>query len=291
MNIETAIETLQATGEYRVVRKHEPHVTRTLGRTPNTKLAAFLDCETTGLFSTDKIVELAIVPFEFSSDGQIQNVYEGIALLEDPGIPIPPEATLIHGLTDEKVAGQKIDDDLVAETLQDVVLIIAHNAAFDRGMFERRFPQLRNFFWACSMKDIPWLEEGLPSKMLELIAYRYGIFYDMHRALSDCHAAIHILSQDLPISNRSVMGCLLETSKKRLVRIWAIESPKSLKDRLKRRGYHWEPETSPYYAWFVDVLEENVEAEKRFLCEEILGRDMDFPTKPIPFRRRYSGSI
>jgi DNA polymerase-3 subunit epsilon len=245
MPIASAIATLQATGEYRVLRKHSPPARRTLATAPIGKLAAFLDCETTGLFSTDKIVELAIVPFEFTSDGRILDVHEGISLLEDPGVAIPREATLVHGLTDADVAGRRIDDDLVADVLKDVVLIIAHNAAFDRGMFDRRFPKLDNFCWACSMKDIGWMEEGLSARMLELIAFRYGIYYDLHRALADCHAAIHILSQALPKSGRSAMGSLVETARKPLVRIWAIESPKQFKDLLKRRGYRWEPESSP----------------------------------------------
>jgi DNA polymerase-3 subunit epsilon len=62
---------------------------------------AFLDLETTGLSTTsDRIVEIAVIRVSPQGD-----VLEKVRRF-NPGIPIPPEATAIHGITDEDVADE-----------------------------------------------------------------------------------------------------------------------------------------------------------------------------------------
>ncbi len=59
---------------------------------------AFIDLETTGVnLSSDRIVEIAIV--KVLPDGSRQTKRK----LLNPGIPIPPQSTDIHGITDEMV--------------------------------------------------------------------------------------------------------------------------------------------------------------------------------------------
>lgn len=60
---------------------------------------AFLDLETTGLrVGEDRIVELALIRIAPNGD-----VTEKVRRF-NPGMPIPPEATAVHGITDEDVA-------------------------------------------------------------------------------------------------------------------------------------------------------------------------------------------
>lgn len=62
---------------------------------------AILDLETTGLSpAADRIVELAVLRISPGGD-----VLERVRRF-DPEIPIPPEATAVHGITDEDVAGK-----------------------------------------------------------------------------------------------------------------------------------------------------------------------------------------
>ena len=64
-----------------------------------TRPLAFLDLETTGLSTvSDRIVELAIIRISPQGD-----VMERVRRF-NPGIPIPPEAAAVHGITDEDVA-------------------------------------------------------------------------------------------------------------------------------------------------------------------------------------------
>jgi len=58
--------------------------------------ARILDTETTGLDDDARIVDIAVV----TGDGRVL-----IDTLINPGEPIPPSATAIHGITDEMVAG------------------------------------------------------------------------------------------------------------------------------------------------------------------------------------------
>jgi DNA polymerase-3 subunit epsilon len=79
-----------------------------------------------------------------------------------PGFLNPPEITNITGITDQMVAGHRIDDRAVNDLLSRVVLVIAHNAEFDRRFVERRLPIFATKHWACSRFDIDWKGRGHP---------------------------------------------------------------------------------------------------------------------------------
>ena len=56
-------------------------------------------------------------------------------------------------------------------------------------------------------------------------AYSYlsmlsGFFYDAHRAVADCEAAVELLSRPLPISGRRALAVLLEAARKVTYRVW-----------------------------------------------------------------------
>ncbi|NJO38521.1 MAG: 3'-5' exonuclease, partial [Rhizobiales bacterium] len=64
--------------------------------------AVVVDTETTGLnVRTDRIVQIGAVRL---ADGRIERS-ASFDVLIDPGMPIPPEATAIHGIDDADVAG------------------------------------------------------------------------------------------------------------------------------------------------------------------------------------------
>lgn len=71
-----------------------------------TKPLCFFDLETTGTdVSKDRIIEIAII--KVNTDGS----RESLEIRLNPGITIPPESTLIHGITDEMVANEPIFKD------------------------------------------------------------------------------------------------------------------------------------------------------------------------------------
>ena len=290
-DLEALAERLEQTGDYRVLRR-VPNVASYAEPPTGIELrrGLIVDVETTGLDPTrDKIIELAILPFDFSSAGGLYAVQEGYAGFEDPGRPVPETVTRLTGITDDDVRGQSLDDDAVAGLAAEASLVIAHSAGFDRRFMERRFPVFEDKAWGCSKEQVPWAEEGLRSRSLDYLLYRFGWFFDGHRAMNDCRATLHLLSLTLPLGGRPILPVLLENARRRVWRIWALESPFDLRDRLKSRGYRWSNgEDGRPKAWFRDIDDADLAAEEQFLADEIYGGQPRHDRTRIDFRNRFS---
>jgi len=232
--------------------------------------AAILDTETTGTNPlTDKIIELGIVIVEYCPEtGQVYHVLETYDELEYPGMPIPPESTAIHHITDDMVRDKTINDEVVETLMADVSLVIAHNAFFDRGFVESRLPLFKKKSWACSYAQVPWKAEGMGSSGLEFLAYRFGFHYAGHRASIDCHALLEVLQSELPISGIKVMKVLLEKARLPEVKIWTLNAPFDNKDKLKERGYRWDGERR-LWSGFASLADLSIEID--WLRKEVYG--------------------
>src|SRR5437016_624165 len=139
-SLEQMARSLVESGDYRVTSRLDP---QTEYHPPDNspKLVAAV-VETTGTKpDSDRIIEIGICLFEYDrQNGRIYKVLGSWEWFEDPGLSIPPEITNITGITDKMVAGQSIDDAMVKDLLGRAVLVIAHNASFDRRFLERRLP-------------------------------------------------------------------------------------------------------------------------------------------------------
>lgn len=266
------IKELEATGDYKVIERL-PFIDQYHMPSEGVKLlkGVYVDVETTGLsHASDKVIELALVPFEFDREGRIYNVGEAYDQFQDPGMPISEEITRITSITNEMVAGQNIDVNTVNEVLAGTALIIAHNAGFDRPFCEQVSSAFEGLHWACSISDVKWSEEHFESPKLEFLAYKFGFFYDGHRADVDCLAGIHLLSQTLPQSNMPVLKKLLLNARKTTHRINAVGAPFDKKDVLKSRGYRWDSgEGNQEKCWYTLVMDEAYESELEYLEETI----------------------
>lgn len=282
---------LEASGRYRVLRKLEQRrASFVLSGGASLRTGLFVDVETTGLDHTRcEIIELAMVPFTYALDGQVVAIGEPFNRLRQPSHPIPPEVTAITGLTDDLVAGHTIDPAEVATFAAPAALVIAHNAAFDRRFLERFSDVFTTKPWACSMSQVDWVGEGFEGVKLAYLASSAGFFYDKHRAVHDCLAAVELLRRPLPRSGVSGLSCLLEKARMASWRIWAENSPFDLKDILKARGYRWNGEGngSPR-AWYIDIGEEGREPELAFLKAEIYQREIDLLVRRIDAHDRFS---
>ena len=86
----------------------------------------FVDLETTGIHKkNDKIIEIALKVIQLNkhTGEELKAIYE-YQSFQDPGIPIPEEAGLINGITDEMVKGHEIDWDQVSDIFKKSVLLI-----------------------------------------------------------------------------------------------------------------------------------------------------------------------
>ncbi len=286
-------DALQATGEYRVLRKLRPPARYEAEGDTGLRRAIFLDVETTGLDSArHEIIELAMAPFTYAQDGRIFDVGEPFQALREPSHPIPPEVTAITGIDDSMVAGRSIDPADVARFVEGADLVIAHNAAFDRRFMEMFCESFAHLPWACSMSQVEWQAEGHEGVKLAWLAAGAGFFYDKHRAVNDCHAGIELLARALPRSGKRAMAQLLERARTPSWRIWASGAPYDLKDNLKARGYRWNADgAGAQRAWFIDVPDHAREDEFRFLHEEIYGRVVDINCRKIDAYDRFSNRV
>lgn len=274
---------------YRITREFKPRPAYSDHQPPEKLVKALiLDTETTGTDpDRDRIIELGMVLFEYSPEtGQAYRVLQTFNALEDPGMPISPEATKIHGITDEMVRGQRIVDIEVEHLLAEASLVIAHNAKFDRVFVESRFPAFVKKGWACSFAQVPWTEERLGSSKLEFLAYRYGFYFTGHRASNDCHALLEVLQRDLPESGIKAMKRLLENARERDYKIWALGSPFDSKDVLKGRGYRWNPERK---VWVGTVTQAALAQETEFLKTQVYGgRSFQIELEKVDAFNRFS---
>lgn len=256
---------------YRVIRPLDIRMNYSNEQPPEKLITiAILDTETTGInHSQDKIIELGMVLVEVCPlTGKAYRVLTVFNELEDPGMPIPEESTRVHHITDEMVAGKRINDAEVESLLATVSLVIAHNAGFDRVFVENRFPFFATKAWACSFKQIPWSEECIGSGKLEFLAYNCGFHFTGHRASTDCHALLEVLQHPLPESGAMALKILLQNARLADIKLSALGSPFESKDVLKERSYRWNADKR---VWAKNIAQQALDEEVTWLGDAVYG--------------------
>lgn len=284
--VEAAAARLDAHPDYRVLRRL-PDNPRSDGEVgPPVRRALYVDVETTGLDAgREKIIELAMVLFGYDAEGRVTGIEATFDQLEDPGRPIPPAITALTGIGDDDVRGRSIDDDAAMELIGQANLVIAHNAAFDRAFLERRLKVFESLPWACSVADVGWRDEGLESSKLEYLAFRFGVFYEAHRAVVDCLAGVHVLSRTLPHAGSTGMARLLDAARQDEILFRAVGAPFESKDRLKQRGYRWRADRK---CWWKRVPSGDADGERDWLGQEVYDGRYRATETPVTAVERYS---
>jgi len=285
-----AARVLESSADYRVLRRFVPH-DHFADPAPGAAIgrAVVIDTETTGTdVQGDAVIELALVVFEYDTASgavlRIVDVYDG---LEDPGREIPPSSTAIHGITDDMVAGHRLDDARVEALLQGAQWVIAHNAGFDRQMIERRMSVFEKQRWACSLADVTWEREGFPGAKLQYLAIHLGFFYEGHRSEIDCRALLEVLSRPLPSSGEVALGVLLRSAAESRLRLWATNSAFETKDVLRGRGYRWD---AARRCWHIVISGRDAAVEEAtWLKSEIFGgRQVEIEVEVLDATVRFS---
>lgn len=291
ISLEEAADLLRSSVDFRVLRRLvlTPKTNQALG--PEKLVGIVLDVETTGLDpDLDEVIELAMLKFNFDREGHIGSLLGTFQALNEPQKPIPAPITELTGITNEMVAGQNITEAEVKDFAADAVLIIAHNAAFDRPFCEKISPSFVDHAWGCSATEISWRDEGIAGSRLEYIAQSFNLFYDAHRADDDCMAVAQILSLTLPKSKQLAMAALLKNARRSETRIFATGAPYDLRLLLKKRGYRWNGGLNQFpKAWWRDTAASDVEDELRFLTN--LGQGISPQTFPMNARNRFRNTL
>lgn len=281
---------LEATGNYRILRRLLPQPPTAAAAGRGSKVGIIVDFETTGLDpKQDEIIEVAMVKFGYSNSDQVTGVTGIFQAFNEPSRPIPENIIELTNITNEMVAGHRIDDAALENFVADANIVIAHNAAFDRKFAERSWPVFEHVHWACSASGIDWQQHGFGGAKLVYLVTQLGLFHDAHRAIDDCHAALEILSRQLPATSTTALAALLDRARRKTFRIWAENAPFDLKETLKRRRYRWSDGSDGRpRSWHIDVEEDKLDAELNFLRKEVYQRDVDLDCREITALDRFS---
>lgn len=258
MTLEEAYAVVDADPNSKRLRRVPPVESWTFAQpTGDTVRACIVDCETTGVGDDDECVELGILPFDYDkATGWLTAVHKPFNAFCQPSKPIPAEATAIHGITNEMVAGHSISDEDVAAAVGGAKLLIAFNAQFDRERCARNWELFDNIPWGCAYKDVAWPESGkLKSILLDL-----GYFHDGHRAGDDCVATLFALKQLL--GGHPALFALLQRLRESLYKVTLRNTPYSCKDAIKARGgYAWDDKHPAGKNWWKVVPASELDAE------------------------------
>ncbi|NNM51088.1 MAG: hypothetical protein HKM02_02535 [Pseudomonadales bacterium] len=176
-NLESMAFDLDATGQYRVLRKFVPQATYLADCTGPVRQAMIIDTETTGLkVESCKVIEIgyAIVTYELGT-GAILRVDDTYSGLEDPEEPLSEEIIKVTGLHDEDLVGQHFDDARILRDLGRVSVVVCFNSAFDRPFLEQRYPQFSSKPFLCAMVDGPWKAMGFSTLKQEYLVYQCAV--------------------------------------------------------------------------------------------------------------------
>ena len=152
-----------------------------------------LDTETTGLFRTDRVLEVAVVTIDLN-----RGVIDEWATLVNPMRDIPRKVTEIHGLTPRDVEAAPTFDE-IAGTLAALLsgrVIAAHNLSFDARMLSQEYSRLAAGWEVpdglCTMQAAS--SAGAPVRQLEACCRHFGVEIETaHAALCDARAAANLL--------------------------------------------------------------------------------------------------
>jgi len=157
----------------------------------------FVDTETTGAdTSQDHIVEVAFLLAEYRGTTPLESTGEFSSLVKPP-VPVPPEASAVHHITNAMLEDAPSAADLhetVRELSERASFICAHNLPFDLAMLQRGFPGVFSGFTEDRRIDTLRLSRhcfsDIPSHGLQALRYRHGLDDaippgEAHRALFD----------------------------------------------------------------------------------------------------------
>ena len=157
------------------------------------------DTETTGLYNAGA-VEMALIQI----DEQL-NILRQYESLTNPGIPIEPGATEIHGITDADIAEAPSPEQFVQEMIDDGadfsdVCFIAHNSKFDLK-FYRPFLGVRVDM--CTLAMARRSIRGSPNYKLATLVEFLGLPQrQAHSAMGDCLSVHDLLCRLVADSGR-----------------------------------------------------------------------------------------
>jgi len=288
--LEQTARFLESTGSYRVLRRlPPPHEYGNERIFTDLCVGLVVDCETSSFDqATMEPIEICLLPFVYDpADGSFLGVLPHYHGYQEPTRPITEEATALHKITNDIVAGRLFDLTEVYRLADLCNVVIAHHAGFDRKHFEKLAPIFTSKPWICSLEGIDWKARGARRRDLQSIVESDGFFYDAHGAVEDCRACLSAIFRgdrfiELRKAGRAVTW-----------HVFAKDTNYALKDRLKDRGYFWNDGADGRpKCWHREIAFDAMPDEEKWLMENIYKRiaieDLPIEWREVTAFNRYT---
>ena len=167
-----------------------------------------VDTETTGTGPLAEVIEIAVLVLFAADLRPVAPVWSGLAR---PRNPIPPEATAVHGITDEMVTEMPSPVRVVVDAINyaeqhtraSPAAWLAHNASFDLAMIDRALgPGAPRTGWPvyCSLALAREAFPRMRSHRMEHLAARLGLpAQTAHRAFGDVQTTAAMVRKVLKV--------------------------------------------------------------------------------------------
>lgn len=212
--------------------------------TEGTSKGLVVSIMTTGLSPSDEMFVVNALPFTFSDDLEICSI--GTSFISAKEVELSPTQEKHLNVRTESLRGKKFDIKKFLFHLEDVELVICHNASFVYSFLAKEFPKsaLKEIPFACTMRGINYQNKGFSGVSLELLTYKYGFWY---KSLDEPKAILKLLSLD---------GNFQELIEKVFLPSYTLyleNTSFDQKEKVKQLGFQWNPTRK---AWFkADVMD------------------------------------
>lgn len=170
----------------------------------------------------------------------------------NPGIPIPPETSAIHHITDDDVVGAPgwgdVEDSLVSDlhfaSNHGTPILIAHNAAYEQGILKNTTfnPHVD---WVCTYKTAMRIWPDSPTFSNEGLRYFLKLGGLGRRYNQSTHSALH----DCKVTELLYLECLKHVPVEDMI-AWTKEPAQLPKIPFgKHRGLTWDKVPTDYLQW------------------------------------------
>jgi len=162
----------------------------------------FLDTETSGMSSYDKVIQLAYV-LVWRIDNRSIEVYTFDEYIYWPRLKIHWAAKKVHGITEGRLTKYGLSADAVFKELDNMLIladyVVAYNAQFDKrmliGSYNTCTDTVRYASWKCCLELVRSKKIGGSNKLGSVYKLYSGReIQNAHDALSDVRAMIYIWS-------------------------------------------------------------------------------------------------
>lgn len=192
------------------------------------------DTETVGLnppaAPASGVVEAAYLELDMNTLEIVGEMYSRV----NPGCPIHPEASKVHGIYDADVVdAPKLQD---VYSISDPVVHCGHNAPFDLKFLAPQYDNLVGSLCTLALAR-QYIHDSANHKLGTLVDHLGLPKGNAHNALADCHMTVHLLRYIVEKTGRSLQAHIAAARKPKVIMVMPFGKYKGQKIATLPRWY------------------------------------------------------